>query len=84
MLFRSAALGVGAAILPESKVSRADLPAYTIRHKNGKEARITFEAIWRLEKSRRPHLVAFDKHLRQVVPSVIKGIKKVGFKHGNL
>jgi LysR family transcriptional regulator, hydrogen peroxide-inducible genes activator len=69
-----AALGVGAAILPESKVSRADRPAYTIRHKNGKEARITFEAIWRPDKSRRPHLVAFDKHLRQVVPSVIKGM----------
>jgi DNA-binding transcriptional LysR family regulator len=32
-----AALGVGAAILLESKVSRADVPAYTIRHKNGRK-----------------------------------------------
>ena len=67
-----AALKIGAAILPKSKVtSRA---AYPITDKAGREVTIAFEAVWIGESGRVEHLPAFERHLRKVVPGIIRGI----------
>jgi DNA-binding transcriptional LysR family regulator len=67
-----AALKIGAAILPKSKVtSRA---AYPITDKAGREVTIAFEALWIGDSGRVEHLPAFERHLRKVVPGIIRGI----------
>jgi DNA-binding transcriptional LysR family regulator len=68
-----AALGMGAAILPKSKVTESRQAAYRIEDRAGQEVRITFEAIWYGNKARAPHLQAFEQHLRTVVPHIVRG-----------
>jgi LysR family transcriptional regulator, hydrogen peroxide-inducible genes activator len=66
-----AALSIGAAILPKSKVTGN--VAYFIKGSSDQEIRIKFEATWREDKARASHLRAFEKHLYQVVPSIVRG-----------
>lgn len=68
-----AVLGIGAAILPESKVVRGRNVAYAIEDKAGKAVRIGFEAVWCRQETRSPHLLAFEQHLRTVAASVALG-----------
>lgn len=69
-----AKLGIGSAVLPKSKVSpKADL-AIPIIDKAGRPATIAFEAVWTDQDSTTPHLAAFAKHLRDVVPALIDGL----------
>lgn len=68
-----AALDMGAAILPKSKVSENRLGVCRIEDRAGKEARITFEAMWYKDKACVPHLQAFERHLRTVVPHIVQG-----------
>jgi LysR family transcriptional regulator, hydrogen peroxide-inducible genes activator len=67
-------LGIGAAVLPRSKVSpQADL-ALPIVAKAGRPAAIEFEAVWLNRDSGATHLAALAKHLRKVVPALISGL----------
>jgi hypothetical protein len=66
-----AALNIGSAILPKSKVTDNERAAFSINGKGGKKVTIAFEAIWLKEKARPLHLVAFDRHLQRVVPGAI-------------
>ncbi|BFU93523.1 MAG: transcriptional regulator [Nitrospira sp.] len=68
-----AALGMGAAILPKSKISESRQHVYPIEGRARREVRITFEAIWSRNKARAPHLRAFEQHLCKVVPHIVRG-----------
>lgn len=68
-----AVLGMGAAILPKSKVSEDRPGVCRIEDHAGKEIRITFEAMWYKDNARAPHLQAFERHLRTVVPHIVRG-----------
>ncbi len=68
-----AALGMGAAMLPKSKVSEDRPGVCRIVDHTGKEVRITFEAMWYKDPARAPHLQAFERHLRTVVPHIMRG-----------
>jgi LysR family hydrogen peroxide-inducible transcriptional activator len=67
-----AELKIGAAILPKSKVTSPH--AYPIKDKAGKEMTIAFEAVWLGAQERPPHLIAFERHLRHVVPGIVRGV----------
>ncbi len=69
-----AALNIGSAILPKSKVRENVHASYSIFGKAGQEVRIAFEAITLKDKSRPSHLALFDKHLRNVVPRIVRGV----------
>ena len=68
-----AALGIGAAILPSSKVAngQASVP---ITIKSGHQASLAFEAIWSRAATRSGHLLEFATHLRKVVPGIVSGL----------
>ncbi len=67
-----AALKIGAAILPKSKVtSRAACP---ITDEAGRAVTIAFEAVWVAGADRAEHLLAFERHLRNVVPGIARGV----------
>lgn len=67
-----AGLKIGAAILPKSKVTSSH--AYPIKDKAGREVTIAFEAVWVGGAGRPEHLVAFEQHLRKVVPGIVRGV----------
>lgn len=69
-----AALGVGAAILPASKITARDKPSFPIVSKRGDLAMIEFEATWANDSARTAHLLAFAGHLKSVVPGIVAGL----------
>ena len=70
-----AALGIGAAILPKSKVAAADgHAAFPITDKSGRQVTIGFEAIWSSTGAQARHLLEFVTHLRDVVPGIVGGL----------
>jgi DNA-binding transcriptional LysR family regulator len=71
-----AALGVGAAILPTSKIMARDRPSYPIVDKRGQAAMIHFEATWTPEGARAAHIREFAAHLQAVVPRIVAGLKE--------
>jgi LysR family transcriptional regulator, hydrogen peroxide-inducible genes activator len=70
-----AALGIGAAILPKSKVASGQHAALPITDKAGDEIRISFEASWPRAAIQASHLQDFSKHLRQIVPAIVNGLQ---------
>ncbi len=70
-----AALGIGAAILPRSKVTASASPAFSIIDKSGGEVTLRFEAIWPRTDAQLPHLLEFANHLRKVVPGIVGGLE---------
>ncbi|HAT32235.1 MAG TPA: LysR family transcriptional regulator [Janthinobacterium sp.] len=70
-----AELGIGAAILPRSKVGGGRQPAYPITGKDGREVRIGFEASWSRSGSNAPHLLEFAQHLRLAVPGIVAALE---------
>jgi DNA-binding transcriptional LysR family regulator len=70
-----AALGIGAAILPKSKVAASGHAAFPINDKAGHQIRIGFEAAWSRKGSRSSHLLDFASHLRKVVPAIVAGLR---------
>ena len=68
-----AALGVGAAILPLSKIAATRHESFSIADKNGREVTIAFAATWPRSDPLAPHLQHFADHLRAVVPKLIAG-----------
>ena len=68
-----AALGVGAAILPLSKITTTAHESFPITDKSGREVTIAFQATWPRPKELAPNLKEFAKHLSTVVPKLIAG-----------
>lgn len=69
-----AALRIGSAILPKSKVSRNREKALRIIGKDHEVVQIGFEAVWIPTENRGKHLKAFDRHLQHVAPQILKGL----------
>ncbi len=69
-----AALGIGAAILPSSRITIKDNAAFPITDKSGQGVMIGFEAAWSRDAIRADHLVGFSNHLKKVVPSIVAGL----------
>ncbi|GAB6042941.1 LysR family transcriptional regulator [Endothiovibrio diazotrophicus] len=65
-----ASLGIGAGILPRSKLSPKNRAAHPIRLLAGGEATVHYEAQWLPENVESPHLQAFIRHLREAVPAL--------------
>ena len=72
-----AALGIGSAILPKSKVSMGGTMALPITDKAGHEVTISVEAVWSRTGIQPPHLLEFANHLRKVVPGIVGGLESV-------
>ena len=68
-----AALGVGAAILPLSKIATTAHESFSITDKNGREVNIVFQAMWPRADESAPYLNEFANHLRTVVPKLLAG-----------
>jgi DNA-binding transcriptional LysR family regulator len=62
-------LGIGAAILPQSKILNAQQEACTILDKHGAEVCIGIAANWLRQGLQAPHLQAFATHLQSVSPA---------------
>lgn len=75
-----AALGIGAAILPKSKVTATRAASFAITDKSGREITIAFEASWLRTLGPSTHLNEFATHLRKVVPAIIGGLKSSALK----
>lgn len=71
-----AALGIGAAILPASKLPPTDNTSLFITDKNNTKVTIEFEALWIDANAKMPHVHEFAKHLHIVVPEIIAGLKR--------
>jgi len=69
-----AALGIGAAILPKSKISVANQSARPLVLKTGEQLGLSYEASWNKNAVSAPHLRQFILHLRKTVPHMIKGL----------
>ena len=69
-----ATLGIGAAIVPQSKLVNRRQMAFVIADKQGKEATIRFDAQWSDTIPQALHLQAFVNHLRKVVPALVTGL----------
>ena len=70
-----AALGVGAAILPKSKISVSGRASYPIIDKAGEQVSIKYDATWTRTSEQSPLLSSFAYHLCNVVPSIISGLE---------
>jgi len=69
-----AGLGIGAAIMPRSKLSVEAKSALPITDKAGQEVTLPFEASWTRGSDAAGPLQAFAKHLREVVPAIVQGL----------
>lgn len=69
-----AALGIGAAILPMSKVAASGKAASPIADKSGRQVSLGFEAAWSTAATQSKHLQEFSIHLRKVVPGIVDGL----------
>lgn len=65
-----ALMGVGAAILPRSKISRKNRSAIPLVEKSGDPITLSFEAVWVETEDTAPHLADFARHLQQVAPTL--------------
>ncbi len=70
-----AALGIGSAILPKSKVIASGNASSPIADKSGRDVTISFEATWSRTGTQSPHLLEFANHLRKVVPGIVGGLE---------
>jgi LysR family transcriptional regulator, hydrogen peroxide-inducible genes activator len=71
-----AALGIGAAILPKSKLHDSERTAFSITDKVDQEIRISFEAVWLRSRTQAAHVLQFSEHLRKTVPALVKGLNQ--------
>jgi DNA-binding transcriptional LysR family regulator len=69
-----AGLGIGAAIMPRSKLSVQAKTAMPIIDKAGQQATLSFEASWTRGSDAAEPLQAFARHLRDVVPALLRGL----------
>jgi DNA-binding transcriptional LysR family regulator len=73
-----AGLGIGAAIMPRSKVSVQAKSALPITDKAGQAVTLSFEAAWTRGSDAAGPLHAFAQHLRHVVPAIVRGLDATG------
>ncbi len=69
-----AALGIGAAILPQSKISAAAKAALPIKDKSGQLLTMRYQASWSQASLASAHLHDFAMHLRDIAPSLLAGL----------
>jgi DNA-binding transcriptional LysR family regulator len=72
-----AGLGIGAAIMPRSKLSAQAKSAMPIIDKAGRPVTLSFEASWTRGSEAAGALQAFAKHLRDVVPAILRGLDAI-------
>ena len=70
-----AALGIGAAILPKSKVAAGQHAAFPITGKSSHPVSLALEATWSRKGAQSAHLQDFANHLRKVVPAIVTGLR---------
>jgi len=71
-------LGIGSAIVPESKIIDRQAFAAKILDKKGMEILLKYEAMWKKESEKIKHLKDFAVYLKRVVPALGSGIAKKG------
>lgn len=69
-----AALGIGAAILPRSKITAKGHAPCVIQDRSGQPVMIGFEAAWSRDAVGATHLREFARHLKTVVPRIVAGL----------
>lgn len=69
-----AALGIGAAILPQSKISTTAKAALPIMDKSGQALTMRYQASWSQTGITSAHLQDFTRHLRDIAPSLLGGM----------
>ncbi len=69
-------LGIGATILPKSKISQRAQHAYPLLKDPSKPAKIKYEMMWSRNTSPPEHLSQFLNHIKRVAPSLIAGMLK--------
>jgi DNA-binding transcriptional LysR family regulator len=77
-----AGLGIGAAILPQSKLSTDARRALRIRDKSGKSVLLSFTAVWNRNSTKLPHLAEFAAYLSKIVPAVASGLVSAAAARG--
>ena len=65
-----ASLGLGAAILPKSKLVPSERKAYALTDKNGNELFIDFEAVWLASSGHTPHQQEYISFLKEYCASL--------------
>jgi DNA-binding transcriptional LysR family regulator len=75
-----AGLGIGSAILPQSKLS-AGAQALQIQDRTGSDVQLGFEAVWSRNSAKLPHLAEFINYVREVVPAVAEGLAETAKAH---
>lgn len=71
-----ALLGIGAAILPKSKITSTKNDIFGIIDKFNDEVIIKFEASWTRRINNSEYLLNFSNHLYNVVPSIVTGLNR--------
>lgn len=66
-------LGIGAGVLPRSKISTPQPHYRRLQLENGEDAQIAYQAIWYPEKVDKPFLLDFLHYLQEQVPPLITG-----------
>jgi len=74
VLAQWAQLGIGAAILPKSKLGTEATLSFEIIAKDGHSAAIEFEAVWASRDPSATQIAAFAEHLRETVPALVSGL----------
>ncbi|QJE94306.1 LysR family transcriptional regulator [Luteolibacter luteus] len=70
------ALGIGSAIVPESKLIGKRSGSARILDKKGAEVSISYEATWKKESEKIKHIKDFATYLKKVVPALGSGMAK--------
>lgn len=69
-----AKLGIGATILPKSKISKGNKSARQLLNDDKKAATITFEMVWSKQTPQGLHIKEFLRYFKKTVPEFIKGL----------
>lgn len=69
-----AKLGIGATILPKSKISNGNKAARALLMEDGKPATICFEIVWNKQSPQGSHIKEFLRYFKKTVPEFIKGL----------
>ncbi len=77
MLETWANLGIGATILPKSKVLSEDNSTQMIFDESGKPLMIDYEMVWNNKNSENTNFKEFIIHFKTIVPSIVGGIHQM-------
>ena len=66
-------LGIGAGILPASKVKKLRRSARPILRNSGQPAQVHYQFRWHGKRQLSTHVQAFVEHCRDVVPTLVRG-----------